>query len=163
MKSCLWLTSLLLVEDDSNPVCACSCPAGCYRYFRFGYPQSTIQNSEHLDQYELWIRTFGFMGPLPLKPRSGNDKVLRTLVVQAFAWSCMASMSTSICIRNVFGLIYNQSLHIPLVLYGHKGGKDWTSELVVTTLVFTREDKHTHICSIFHKSKPCVYGQLFCL
>ena len=53
MKSCLWLTSLLLVEDDSNPVCACSCPAGCYRYFRFGYPQSTIQNSEHLDQYEF--------------------------------------------------------------------------------------------------------------
>ena len=52
MKSCLWLTSLLLVEDDSNPVCACSCPAGCYRYFRFGCPQSTIQNSEHLDQYE---------------------------------------------------------------------------------------------------------------
>ena len=53
MKNCLWLASLLLVEDDSNPVCACSCPAGCYRYFRFGYPQSTIQNSEHLDQYEL--------------------------------------------------------------------------------------------------------------
>ena len=48
-----------------------------------------------------------FMGPLPLKPRSGNDKVLRTLVVQAFAWSCMASMSTSICIRNVLGLMYN--------------------------------------------------------
>ena len=91
----------VLVEDDSNPACACSCPAGCYRYFRFGYPLSTIQNSEHLDQYEFWIRTSGFMGPLPLKPRAGNDKALRTLVVQAFAWSCMASMSTSICIRNL--------------------------------------------------------------
>ena len=98
-KSCLWLTSLLLVEDDSNPFCACSCPAGCYWYFRCGYPQSTIQNSEHLGQYEFWILSCGFMGPLPLKPRSGNDKAPRTLVVQAFACSCMASMSTSICIR----------------------------------------------------------------
>ena len=53
MKNCLWLTSLLLVEDDANPNCACSCPAGCYGYFRFGYPQSTIQNSEHLDKHEF--------------------------------------------------------------------------------------------------------------
>ena len=102
------------------------------------------------------------MGPLPLKPRSGNDKAPRTLVVQAFAGSCMASMSTSICIR-YFLVWYTINPFVSLWSYRViKVAKVGPLSYVATTLVFTWEDRRTHICTMFHRSNACVYGQLCC-
>ena len=59
-----------------------------------------------------------------------------------------------------------QSLHIPLVLYyGYiiMVAKTGTLSHVATALVFTREGRRTHICTISHISNACIYGQHTCL
>ena len=152
MKSCLWLASLLLVVDDSNPVCASSCPAGCYRYYSFGCPQSTIQNREHLDQYEsghlfLWGRCRRSLARGMIK----LHKPLRSRPLYDTAWPPCPQVSVSESFVDSYIINPFISLWSCKTI---KVARLGLLNYVATTFVCTREDRYAHIRTIFHISSP---------